>query len=334
MLGVKISDVVLPDNAVELPGVLGPSAVAGPGVSVRNALTGPGVYVTNALTITGWPVIACGVVLAVAGGATASAFLGAPNRFGAPAWAIPAVGLLCGAIGLYITINGLSGLRHQRTNDARAKEMPDQPWLWDHEWREDGIGGDTGGEIAKAFGFALLAVLSLVPFHWAFFAVKEIPWVFGFGLVIGDVVVVAVTAHAVRLVQMRRRYGASWLHFHRFPFRTGGRLEATLDATGGKSDLAALNATLRCVQERYEMRGLNTHDKEFQVVRYALWSASARVDRSSKGTFDFKFEIPADVPDSALSQQPSRYWELIVASGEVPGVDYEARFLVPIYHGR
>lgn len=323
MYSVEISHVVLPDSAVELPGVSG-----------RGPVAGAAMYAGSAITITGWPEIACGVVLAVAGGAMASAFLGAPNVFGAPAWVIPAVGLLFAALGLYITVDGLSGLRHQRTTDGRAKAMPDQPWLWDHEWREDGIGSDTGGEVAKAFRFALLALVFLLPLHWIFFVTKGIPWVFGFGLVIFDVVIVAVTARGVRLVRMGRRYGALWLRFRRFPFRTGERLEATLDATGGRSDLPSLNATLRCVQERYEMRGLNIHTKELQVVCYALWSASARVDRSRRGTFDFEFEIPADAPGSALSEQPSRYWELIVASDNVSGVDYQARFLVPVYRGR
>jgi hypothetical protein len=212
--------------------------------------------------------------------------------------------------------------------------MPDKPWLWDHEWRQDGIGADTGGEIAKAFGFAVFALVILLPLHWAVVVVKELPWVVPVGVVIFDVVIVAVTAHGVRLIRMRRRYGASWLHFRRFPFRTGERLEATLDATGGMSELPCLNATLRCVQERFEVRGRTSSDKELEVVCYALWSVSARVDRSPGGAFNFEFDIPTDAPGSSLRERPSRYWELVVASDDVPGVDYQARFRVPVYRGQ
>jgi hypothetical protein len=324
MNSIEISHVALPDGAVELPRLSGP----GP-VTMKSINTG------NAFTITGWPEIACGVVLALGGYVVMSpTFLDAANVIGAPPWVAPAVGLLSAALGLYFGADGVYGLRHKRATDSRARAMPDKPWLWDYEWREDGIGGDTGSEIAKAFGFALVVLVVLLPLHWAVVVVKGIPWVVGFGLVIFDLVIVAVTAHGVNLIRMRRRYGASWLHFRRFPFRTGGRLDATLDATGGMADVPSLNATLRCVQERYELRGRTISDREFQVVCYALWSASARVDRGAGGTFNFEFQIPADAPDSALRERPSRYWELVVASDDVPGVDYEARFLVPVYHGR
>jgi hypothetical protein len=324
MKSIDISHVALPNGAVELPMVGGP----GP-VTMTSINTG------NAFTITGWPEIACGVVLAIGGYVVMSpAFLQAANVIGAPSWVAPAVGLLCAGLGLYLAGDGLSGLRHKRTTDSRARAMPDKPWLWDHEWRQDGVGGDTGSEIGKAFGFALVALVVLLPLHWVVVVVKGIPWVVGFGLVIFDLVIVAVTAHGVNLIRMRRRYGASWLHFRRFPFRTGERLEATLDAARGMSDVPFLNATLRCIQERYELRGRTINNREFAVVCYALWSASARVNRSAGGAFNFEFDIPADAPGSSLRERPSRYWELVVASEDVAGVDYHARFLVPVYRGR
>ena len=324
MQSIEISHVTLPKGAVELPTFGGPGPVSM--VSINSG---------SAFTITGWPEIACGAVLAVGGYLVMSpASLAAAAVIGAPPWVAPAVGLLSAALGLYLGADGLSAVRHKRGTDSRARAMPDKPWLWDHEWREDGIGGDTGGEIAKAFGFALFALVFLLPLHWAVLKVKGLPWVVGFGAVIFDVVIVGVTVHGVNLIRMRRRYGTSWLHFRRFPFRTGEKLEASVDATRGMSELPSLNATLRCVQERYEIRGRTSSNKQFEVVRYELWSASERVDRSAGGAFNFEFNIPADAPSSALHERPSRYWELVVAGDDVPGVDYHARFLVPVYRGR
>jgi hypothetical protein len=324
MQSIEISHVTLPKGAVELPRFSGPGPV--------NMVS---INAGSAFTITGWPEIACGAVLAVVGYAVVSPpFLAAANVIGAPPWVAPAVALLSAALGLYLGADGLSALRHKRATDSRAREMPDKPWLWDHEWREEGIGGDTGGEIAKAFGFALFALVILLPLHWAVLVVKGLPWVVGVGAVIFDVFIVGVTVHGVNLIRMRRRYGTSWLHFRRFPFRTGEKLEASVDGTRGMSDLPSLNATLRCIQERYELRERTNADKELQVVRYALWSATARVDRSAGGAFNFEFEIPADAPSSALRERPSRYWELVIASDDVPGVDYHARFLVPVYSAR
>ena len=135
---------------------------------------------------------------------------------------------------------------------------------------------------------------------------------------------------AVRLVLIRRRYGRSWLRFARFPFRAGDRVELSLDSFGALSLVPSLQATLRCVQERYETRGTGKN-RSTQVVCYALWSASVTVEKDRKGFFDFTFDIPAGAPSTALRERPARYWELVLSSGDVPGVDYEARFLGPVY---
>jgi hypothetical protein len=42
------------------------------------------------------------------------------------------------------------------------------------------------------------------------------------------------------------------------------------------------------------------------------------------------FAIPADVPVTDLASRPCRYWELDVEAA-TDGVDYGARFLVPVY---
>jgi hypothetical protein len=43
-----------------------------------------------------------------------------------------------------------------------------------------------------------------------------------------------------------------------------------------------------------------------------------------------RFPIPPDAPTTELGARPPRYWELEL-SAEVPGVDFGARFLVPVY---
>jgi hypothetical protein len=42
------------------------------------------------------------------------------------------------------------------------------------------------------------------------------------------------------------------------------------------------------------------------------------------------FAVPADIPTTDLASRPCRYWEVDVDAA-TDGVDYSARFLVPVY---
>lgn len=241
---------------------------------------------------------------------------------------------LCGGIfaiaGAWVIVNGALDLWRKRAAAERAAAMPGQPWYWDHSWRSDGTGNDTMREVVKAFGFALFIVIFLLPFHWVGFMAPNGPRVFGFAALLFDLFAVGLVVRGVRLLLMRRRYGASWLRFARFPFHAGDRVEVSLDGYGGLSAMARLTGTLRCVQERYETRGTG-RNRSTKVIRYALWSATSVAARDRNGGFAFCFDVPAGAPSTALSERPARYWELAVSSDDVPGVDYAASFLVPVY---
>ena len=64
------------------------------------------------------------------------------------------------------------------------------------------------------------------------------------------------------------------------------------------------------------------------------WSATTTADRNRDGGFAFHFDVPADAASSALSERPARFWQLVVKSDDVRGVDYKASFLVPVYARR
>jgi hypothetical protein len=285
----------------------------------------------SAFAMSGWPSVHYGMLFVIAGGAIAArAFLGDAEGIHAPRTLAGLLGAIFGLAGSYVVINGIADIRRKRIIAERAESMPDEPWRWDYSWQPEGIGNDTGREIAKALGFALFFVIFLTPFHWlGFFAKHPVP-PFAFGAVIFDLVIVGILVRAIRLALMRRRYGASWLRFRRFPFHPGESVELTLDGYGGLSAMPQLTGTLRCVQERYETRG-SGRNRSTKVICYALWSATMVAERNRDGGFAFSFDVPADARTTALAERPARYWELAVNSDDVPGVDYAASFYVPVY---
>jgi hypothetical protein len=87
-----------------------------------------------------------------------------------------------------------------------------------------------------------------------------------------------------------------------------------------------MRATLRCIEERFEVR--QTGKNRVRVsVPYELYRDEAAV---APGEPSLRFELPENVPGTRLAAQPPRYWELELAA-EAPGVDFGARFLVPVY---
>ncbi len=288
----------------------------------------------SAFAMAGWPSVHYGALFVLAGTAIgARALFGSASGMHAPRTVVVACGAIFALAGLYVAVNGVIDIRRKRAAAERAASMPAEPWWWDYPWRPDGIGNDTRREIARASGFALFFVIFLTPFHWVgFFSEHPVP-PFAIGALFFDVVLVGVFVRAARLALMRRRYGASWLRFKRFPFHPGEPVELSLDGYGGLSAMTQLTGTLRCVQERYETRG-SGRNRSTKVVCYALWSATMVAERNRDGGFDFAFDVPAGAPASALAERPARYWELAVKSDDVPGVDYSASFYVPVYQRR
>jgi hypothetical protein len=285
----------------------------------------------SAFAMTGWSSVNFGTLFVVAGaGIAARAWFGGSEGMHAPRSVVVVLGAIFGLVGLYVALNGVADIRRNRAAAERAASMPAEPWWWDYPWRPEGIGNDTRREIAKALGFALFFIIFLTPFHWlGFFSEHPVP-PFAVGALLFDAVIVAILVRAARLTLMRRRYGASWLRFRHVPFHPGEPLEVSLDGYGGLSAVPRLTGTLRCVQERYETRGTG-RNRSTKVICYALWSTTAVAERNRDGGFDFSFDVPNDARTSALAERPARYWELAVKSDDVPGVDYDASFYVPVY---
>jgi hypothetical protein len=248
----------------------------------------------------------------------------------APLWVVLPVGVLFAIVGLLLVAHGASGVARRRRTEGFRRKFPGQPWAWDHRWTVGGSTDETGSEIARSLVTGSVVALFLVPFHWVGFVSPDGPVAFAVLSLLFDAVVALVLGRAAYLAIRRARFGWRTLRFARFPFLTGETLEASLDRRGALGDVRALTATLRCVQERYETRGVGRNRAQ-QVVCYELWSNTRTVEAAGQASFHFTFPIPPDAQGTALGERPARYWELDVTSGDVPGVDFAATFLVPVY---
>ena len=288
-------------------------------------------------TIHGWPAVLFGLPFAGVGVAIAVlSALGKMRTSGdAPPWLGAMMGGMFAMAGLILILHGLRGIV-QRSRTARArKTSPGEPWMWDHAWNPMGAEDDSRRQLRRTLQTSIGIAVFLVPFNWVSYVASDAPAAFKLITGIFDLVVIGLFVRAGYLVARRRKYGVSMLRFRRFPFVPGEEVELLLPRLGPIASLDRLEATLRCVQERYEVErsGRNSRSK---VVSYAVWSGTQPSEegdgrRSTEREFTWRFTIPAELPGTTLSERPPRYWELEVFA-EMPGVDYRKVFLVPVYH--
>lgn len=218
-------------------------------------------------------------------------------------------------------------LRHRRTQRL-LRARPDEPWWGDYHWNAKGdrqrpFLGAVGSVVT--FGFI---VLFLTPFHWW---MSADPWIPGF-LILGlfDLIFSVVALVWLYRLGQQLKYGAAWIRFERFPFFLGETVDVRLGCRSRLDRFARLIVTLRLVQVQKEQRG-NSND----AVGYQHWSERLVFDPAAlpdPHELPVSIPLPSDALGSALSEEPPRYWEIDV-KGPASGVemDFEARFLVPVY---
>jgi hypothetical protein len=258
-------------------------------------------------------------------------------------WAGVYAGAFAAVIGLGLLVHGLCDVRRMgRVSRLRAAH-PNEPWRWDYAWDERGSYDDDVGRRARQFiawGMGLLAMLA--PMHWIGFAafahapvyMRVLALPFGLIAAIFDLVAVGLIAGGVTLILRRLKYGRGTALFARFPFRAGDRLELHVRAPAALPQHAVVTATLRCVQERYVTRETSDRERHTNIQCFEVYrdtAAAELLDSALAGrALRVTFSIPTDAQTTDLASRPCRYWEVDVEA-RTDGLNYGARFLVPVY---
>jgi hypothetical protein len=252
----------------------------------------------------------------------------------APQWVLTAFGGVFAAAGLALAFAGAAGMARSRGARMRKEEHPLEPWYWDHAWDSKGAtSGGIGPAIHTFLTFVFLeAFLSI--FHWWAFSSEEkiIPLMIFVGLF--DLIALAILGGAIYQLFQYFKYGSSRLHFARFPFRPGDSVEAGLEAGRKIVTAPKIALTLRYIEEVMETTGSGKNRSTTQVL-YCLHEVkqelvAGQFDAGSDLEIPISIRLPRGDYSNRLLETPRRYWELEVKA-ETPGIDYDARFLLPVY---
>ena len=279
-------------------------------------------------TAQGWLAVLLGLPFVALGGATIAV---AAGRLGGaamrvPLFAVGALGACFAIVGLSFVGYGVAGIARRRGLAARRARYPEQPWMVDHPWDRRGGRDESPAEAGRAFRMVVFLALFLTPFHWVAFFSDERPFLFQFVTLVFDAVALALLGRSLYLIARRLRHGESRLAVVRFPIRPGTDAELRLDGISPLARAVPMRATLRCIEERFEVRGSGRNRSTVSVC-YELHRDEQVV---APGESHVRFEILDGAATTMLGARPPRYWELELAA-ETPGVDFGARFLVPVY---
>jgi hypothetical protein len=245
----------------------------------------------------------------------------------APPWIIAATGSVFAAAGLLVFWSGIAQVRENARCAGLLRSRPGEPWLADYPWSARSANDRTLQEAVGTLVGSAFFALFLAPFNWWAF-VSSHGNLFVVAVVsLFDLVNLLILGQGAYLLIRHLKYGASTLVFRRFPFFLGDTVDADFRTPADVRQLKRLVFTLRCIREQVDAEakgsGLN-------LAVYEVWKEERIVEPPAR-EIPVSFRLPVEAHFSTeLPIVTPRYWELEV-TGEAPGVDFGARFLVPVY---
>jgi len=209
-------------------------------------------------------------------------------------------------------------------------QHPHEPWLWRRDWSERCIrqSSEVGGWCL--WGFALVWNLFCLPI--AFFVPWQGPWsartiLLAAFPISGALLLLLTLYQALR----RRKYGISLCRIDRSPVPLGSTLRGEVEVR--LHELPPEGFTLRLVSARRTVHGSG---KNRSVHESILWQDEQTVTHGAMPSpnglrVPFRFDIPYGCEPCDFSDASNTVvWRLHV-SAEVPGIDYDAAFELPVF---
>lgn len=250
-----------------------------------------------------------------------------------PQVAIPGVAGLVAVIGSGVYLRFARRLvREAEAEAARRSAHPDEPWLWNKKWMDgaveaDGRAGMAGLWVMTVFWNAIalpiaIAALAQQPRRDnAVFLVLVFPLV-GLGLLAGAIY------QAIRW----KKFGRPRFLMSRLPGAIGGYVGGMIEVPARVTPESDLRLVLRNIRREVSGSGKNRSVRET-----VLWEHEERIAPGKLVSGPGRTEAPVlfYVPDTCRPSDDADannevLWRL-EARAAVPGVDFAARFTVPVF---
>ncbi|MEA2708479.1 MAG: hypothetical protein QOF78_1080 [Phycisphaerales bacterium] len=215
----------------------------------------------------------------------------------------------------------------------RPSQQIDGPWLADKRWGGGRIADRSTSIVVMFWIFAV--IWNTISTAATVAGLREVRagepiWYF---ILILPLVGIALLAGAVRATVRRAKFGRSYLELETMPGCPGGWLAGMVQMSAPLRDIEFVRVTLCCVNRVTTGSGKNRHTRE-----NTLWEQEqvlgARLPAGRDGggqAIPIAFRIPRNARATSDSRRNDILWRLSL-SAPMPGADYTADFVVPVFH--
>lgn len=252
----------------------------------------------------------------------------------APWWVLTVMGVVFALAGLGVWGMATRQYRAERRRREAERRYTGEPAFADYAWDTAGFAVPRWSRAIKGLAGAAGLSLFLSIFNYWAFGTKS-PWMVKAVTLLFDLILVAVWFEAFLRLGRAVKFGGARVEFARFPYRLGEPVVARWCPAAAVVSARDGTFTLRCVEEWYEHRG-SRKNRSAHLVQQEVWSATARLAAKTftpGETVELRFEPPADAPPTQLSAGKPTFWELEVKL-DLPGLNFQELYLVPVYAGR
>jgi hypothetical protein len=187
----------------------------------------------------------------------------------------------------------------------------------------------------RRFAWIAFLALFLSPFHYLLLTIEDKTFrvLGGLFLFVFDAAVLFTFASAIKAIIQGLKYGGVFLQYEQFPMLLGRPASVRL-LLDRRVDAASVDCTIRLIEEMVEVsyhgRGKNSRQYVFDQLYEEKFTAALAPGTDGRQTARVEFQLPEGDYSTRLSGDEPRYW-LFEAESATPGVDFHARFLLPVY---
>ena len=239
--------------------------------------------------------------------------------------------LIFGGVGAGIIYAGHYSKKKTKIEDSLQAHHPDEPWMWKEEWQSYTIKSSNKKLLWFSAIFATFWCLISAPL--LFMIPSEVFDKKNYLALIGllfPLVGIGLASWAIRNYFQWKKFGDSELTLSDMPARLGRILRAKLHIPAELTNQDQCKVIIECVNKYTSGSGKNRSTRE-----NVLWQDQQRI-KVNMANFDghtlpIEFKLPKDMPVSDWSDSNNEHFWRVRAEAKLPGVDYSANFIVPVF---
>lgn len=237
--------------------------------------------------------------------------------------------IVCGGGGIWMLQGYFYLVIKSITVKKLVKKYPRKPWRHNPAWGEEYIKDELSFDMWSTIVCAVVLNIIFSPLLFLILELRK--WN---GYVLAAVVFLLLGLSLIFLafwyIMRRCKYGRSKLKIYPMPGILGGPLTGVIYTSTPVNSETGFALTLRCLW-------IIRHTRSAPVR--ILWQKRINVGKGMAGGVNGRtaipvlFALPYGLPRSSLSSNDEKYiinWELVVRA-KTPGIDYAARFVVPVF---